>query len=105
MYWIEICSDGSYMYDGKEHSLPSQNLEALEGHEYERHGNEWAKIALPYQIETQHGRFVWQVEIIEYFRLGATSFLGYSLKEFPKNVALKEEVTFCLQDGWTHSHK
>ncbi|WP_223526702.1 hypothetical protein [Pseudomonas sp. BF-B-26] len=105
MYWIEICTDGSYMRDGQEHCLPLESVEALDSHESERLGNEWAKIVLPYQLETEHGVFLWQVEIIEYLQLGVTSFLGYSLKEFPEDVVLKEEVTFCLQDGWANPGK
>ncbi|WP_180988371.1 hypothetical protein [Pseudomonas protegens] len=34
-----------------------------------------------------------------------SSYLGYSIKELPKNMALEEEVTFSLQDGWLNPTK
>jgi hypothetical protein len=105
MYWIEICTDGSYLLGNEEHSLPLESLEALDSHESERSGDEWAKIVLPYQLVTEHGVFIWEVEIIEYMQLDVASFLGYSLKEYPKSVTLKDEVTFCLQDGWLNPAK
>lgn len=105
MYWIEICTDGSYVYDGQEYPLFSEGIEQLEGGEFERSGNDWAKILIPFEIETAHGFFHWDVEIIEYFEMGVASFLGASIKSFPAHIILKEEVTFTLQDGWLNPSK
>lgn len=100
MYWIEICTDGSYVYDGQEYSLPSDGIVQLGGSELERSGNRWAKVAIPFELETVHGLFHWDVEIIEYLELGVTSFLGAKIKSYPAEIVLKDEVTFSLQDGW-----
>lgn len=105
MYWIEVCTDGSYVYDGQEYAVSIEGIEQLEGVEIERSGNDWAKIVIPFEIETAHGVFSWDVEIIEYMELGVTSFLGASINGYPSDVILKDEVTFTLQDGWAYPSK
>lgn len=105
MYWIEICTDGSYVYAEREYTIPCDGVLELEGHELERSGNEWAKIIIPFEIETVHGRFNWEVEIIEYFEKDVASYLGASIKGYPADVFLKDEITFTLQDGWLNPKK
>lgn len=105
MYWVEICTDGSYVYDEKEFFIPSDGIVQLEGYELERSGNDWAKITIPFEIETAHGVFNWDVEIIEYFEKDVASYLGASIKGYPAGVFLKDEVTFRLQDGWLNPKK
>jgi len=100
MYWIEICTDGSYVYGEREYPIPCEGIVQLEANEPERSGNEWAKIIIPFEIETDHGYFYWEVEIIEYFEKDVASYLGASIKRYPADVFLKDEVTFTLQDGW-----
>lgn len=102
MYWIEAGNDGSYVFEGQEYPLLSEGIEELEGYEGERSGNDWAKVVHCFQLETEHGVFGWEVELIEYLELNVTSFLGYSITEFPSNVLLKDEVTFHIQDGWAY---
>lgn len=100
MYWIEICTDGSYLLDHQEFRISTESLEEQGFHESERFGNDWVRIVSTFQAETDHGTFSWEVEFIEYLELGVASFIGFSLKEFPAEVVLKDEVTFRLQDGW-----
>ena len=100
MYWIEICTDGSYVYGEKEYFISTEGIVELEADEFERSGNNWAKIRIPFEMETPHGLFTWDVEIIEYFEKDVASFLGAVISSFPADVFLKDEVTFRLQDGW-----
>lgn len=100
MYWIEICTDGSYLWNHQEFSISTESLEVADTCESARSGNDWARIVTTFQAETEHGVFSWDVEIIEYLELGVASFIGYSLTHFPEGVVLKDEVTFQLQDGW-----
>lgn len=100
MYWIEMEEDGSYIYNGQEYLIPIDDIQELESHESERHGNEWAKIITPFELETEHGRFTWEIQIIEYFDMNVVSFLGFTLTELPSQIILKEEITFRIQDGW-----
>lgn len=102
MYWIEICTDGSYVADGVEHVLQAEGIEQLESYDSERSGNNWAKTTIPFGIETQHGAFAWEVEIIEYLERGVTSLLGYTITDYPDGVLLKDEVMFRIQDGWAY---
>lgn len=100
MHWVEIRTDGSYVYEGQEFPLLTEGIEQHEATETERYGTEWAKTEIPFYLETPHGSFGWIVEIIEYFELGVASYVGASICTFPAKVFLKEEVTFTLQDGW-----
>lgn len=100
MYWIEIGCDGSYLFEGRKYLLPAEGIVPLDSYESERVGNDRAKITMPFQLSTDHGTFCWNVEIFEYLKLGVASFIGYSITQFPDGVILKDEVTFCLQDGW-----
>ncbi|MCR8661683.1 hypothetical protein NVV81_04825 [Pseudomonas carnis] len=102
MYWVEICTDGSYVIDGEEHPLLAEGIQQLESYEVERSGDDWAKVILLFGIETQHGDFAWEVEIIEYLERGVTSFLGYRITQHPEQVYLKDEVMFSIQDGWAY---
>ncbi|MDF5979461.1 hypothetical protein P4114_21345 [Pseudomonas aeruginosa] len=43
MYWIEICTDGSYVVDGQEFPLLSEGIEQLESNDGERSGSDWVK--------------------------------------------------------------
>jgi len=103
MYWVEIEADGRYIYDGQEYPIPVDDVQEFESYESERFGNDWAKIVIPFLLETEHGNFKWEIEVIEYLKLNVTSFLGFSLKELPSEIILKEEVVFRLQDGWLSS--
>lgn len=105
MYWIEICNDGSYLYQGKEFPLLAEGIVEQESCSQERSGNDWEKIVVPFELETKHGLFTWDVEIIEYLELGVTSFLAMRITGFPSNVILKEDVGFRLQDGWAYPKK
>ena len=100
MYWIEICTNGSYIHAGKEHFISLEGIQSLESYETVRSDREWARIILPFRFDTNLGTFLWEVEIIEYLQLGVASYIGQSLIVFPDQVILKDEVTFCLQDGW-----
>ncbi|MDY2564051.1 hypothetical protein SON66_12330 [Pseudomonas syringae] len=102
MYWIEICTDGSYESDGVEYPLRAEEIEQLESKEGERSGNDWEKAIIPFAIETLHGYFSWEVEIIEYLERGVTSLLGYTVAECPNGVLLKDEIVFRIQDGWAY---
>lgn len=102
MFWIEICNDGSYVADGKEYPILTDGIVQRESRDGERSGNDWAKITLPFSIETEHGVFTWEVEVIEYLEREVTSLLGYRIAEHPDHVLLKEEVTFRIQDGWAY---
>lgn len=102
MYWIEICSDGSYLNGGEQYPIMAEGIEQHESVDGERSGNDWAKTIIPFAIETQHGIFAWEVEIIEYLELEVTSFLGYRITEYPEQVLLKDEVMFRIQDGWAY---
>lgn len=102
MYWIEICTDGSYEADGVEYPLRAEEIEQLESKEGERCGNDWEKAIIPFGIKTLHGYFAWEIEIIEYLERGVTSFLGYAISEYPKGVLLKDEIVFRIQDGWAY---
>lgn len=102
MYWVEICTDGSYVIDGEEHPLLAEDIQQLESYDVERSGDDWAKVILLFGIETQHGDFAWEVEIIEYLERGVTSFLGYRITQYPEQVYLKNEVMFSIQDGWAY---
>ncbi|MEB2855527.1 hypothetical protein VKY20_07910 [Pseudomonas atacamensis] len=105
MYFIEACTDGSYVYGGREFLISSEAIEKLDDVESARSGNEWAKIIFTFSAETVHGVFSWEVEIIEYFEMDVASFLGASIKDYPADVILKDEVTFTLQDGWLNPKK
>ncbi len=105
MYFIEASTDCSYIYGGREFLISNEAIEQLEGVESARLGNEWAKIVFTFFAETVHGAFRWEVEIIEYFEMDVASFLGASIKDYPSDVILKDEVTFTLQDGWLNPKK
>ncbi|EMP3662892.1 hypothetical protein ACM75Y_23295 [Pseudomonas aeruginosa] len=100
MYWIERCADGSYIHGGIEYPLPTDALEELEAYEIERSGDAWAKVIIPFSLETVHGWFRWDVQIIEYPKLGVTSLVGFEITDFPSDVILKDELILRLQDGW-----
>lgn len=102
MYWIEVRNDGSYLYEGKEYPLFSDGMVQQESCTLEPRGDDWARIIVPFELETEHGLFTWDVEIIEYMMLGVTSFLGMEITDFPTGVILKEEVRFRVQDGWAY---
>ena len=102
MYWIEICTDGSYVINGQEYPLLSEGIEEHESSDGERSGNDWAKSIIPFELETEHGVFVWEVEIIEYLGRDVASLLGYRITEYPDHVLLKDEVMFRMQDGWAY---
>lgn len=102
MYWIEVRNDGSYLYEGQEHTLLSEGIVQQESCILEPTGDDWARIIVPFELETEHGVFTWDVEIIEYITLGVTSFLGMKITDFPAGVILKEEVRFRVQDGWAY---
>lgn len=102
MYWIEICTDGSYVIDGGEYPLLAEGVQQFESHDGGRSGDDWAKVVLHFGIETQHGAFAWEVEIIEYLKRGVTSLLGYRIAHYPEQVLLKDEVIFSIQDGWMY---
>lgn len=105
MYWVEIYTDGSYVYGEQEYVISTEGIIQLEAQEFERSGNDWAKIRIPFEIETLHGLFAWDVEVIEYFEKDVASFLGASIRSYPADIFLKEEVTFTLQDGWLNPKK
>jgi ribosomal protein L16/L10AE len=102
MYWIEICNDGSYMAGGQEYPILADGIVERESYDGERSGNDWAKITIPFRIETAHGVFAWEVEVIEYLERDVTSLLGYRITEYPDHVLLKDEVAFRIQDGWAY---
>lgn len=102
MYWIEIRNDGSYLYEGQEYPLLSDGIVQQESCILEPRGDDWARIIVPFELETEHGVFTWDVEIIEYIALGVTSFLGMEITDYPDGVILKEEVRFRVQDGWAY---
>lgn len=102
MYWIEICTDGSYVHNGQEYPLLAEGIEQCESFNGERAANDWEKVIIPFEIETEHGVFVWEVELIEYLELGVTSLLGYRITQYPDEVLLKDEVMFRIQDGWAY---
>ncbi len=97
MYWIEICNDGSYVHEGVEYPLPVDNIEIMESQSVEGTDNEFV---IPFEIETEHGVFAWEVDIIEYVEIEAASLLGSRITQYPGNVYLKDEVIFRMQDGW-----
>jgi len=102
MFWIEICNDGSYVTGGQEYPILADGIVERESYDGERSGNDWAKITIPFRIETEHGVFVWEVEVIEYLEREVTSLLGYRITEYPDHILLKDEVTFRIQDGWAY---
>lgn len=102
MYWIEICNDGSYVIGDQVHPLPAEGIEEYESYNGERSGNEWVKITVPFGIETEHGVFAWEVEIIEYLEREVSSLLGHRITEYPDQVLLKDEVMFRIQEGWAY---
>ena len=97
MYWIEICTDGSYVHSGQEYPLPVDDIERMESQSAEDADDEFI---IPFQLKTEHGVFVWEVEIIDYVEIGAASLLGSRITRYPDNVFLKDEVIFRMQDGW-----
>lgn len=105
MYWIEVGSDGSYVAGGVEYPIQADRIELQESYDGERSGDTWAKTITPFVIETPHGEFHWEVEIIEYLEMGVASLLGYAITGFPSGVLLKDEVVFRLQDGWEYPSK
>ncbi|MDF5962606.1 hypothetical protein P4117_27285 [Pseudomonas aeruginosa] len=102
MYWIEICTDGSYVVDGQEFPLLSEGIEQLESNDGERSGSDWVKYSTPFELETEHGVFVWEVQLIEYLKLSVVSLLGSRIIKYPNHVLLKDEVMFRIQDGWAY---
>lgn len=102
MYWVEICSDGSYVIGDQEFPILAEGIVESESYEGERSGNDWIKFTIPFSLETEHGFFAWEVKAIEYLEHEVTSLLGYQITDFPHHVLLKDEVTFCIQDGWAH---
>lgn len=100
MYWIEIHHNGSYIHDGREYPINSDEIEQCESHTSERNGNEWEKYITPFIYESVHGTFKWHIELIEYFTLNGVSMLSQAIVEIPKNVAFKDDVLFVIQDGW-----
>ncbi|MCP1510446.1 hypothetical protein J2Y83_000573 [Pseudomonas marginalis] len=100
MYWIERGADGSYLHDGREYPLLTENLVGLDSYEVERSENDWVRIVFPFELETEHGSFAWDVEIIEYLKIDAASLIGFMISSFPTGVILKDEVELRLQDGW-----
>lgn len=102
MYWIEICSDGSYVFGGQEYALPAEGIEQYESAIGDRSGGDRVKVNVPFGVETEHGYFAWEVELIEYLELGVTSLLGSRITAYPDDVLLKDEVMFQIQDGWAY---
>lgn len=100
MYWIERGADGSYLHEDREYPLLTENLVELDSYESERSENDWVRIVFPFELETEHGIFAWDVEIIEYLKLGVASLIGFAISNFPANVILKDEIELRLQDGW-----
>lgn len=100
MYWIERGADGSYLHEGVEYALSTENIVELESYETQRSEDDWVRIVFPFELETEHGTFTWDVEIIEYLKLDGASLVGFEITNFPANVVLKDEVELRLQDGW-----
>lgn len=102
MYWIEICTDGSYVIDGQEYPLLAEGIEQQEPVYDESSMSDSLEISIPFELETEHGLFAWEVDVIEYRALDVASFLGYRITEYPSTVFLKDEVMFRIQDGWAN---
>ena len=100
MYWIERGANGSYLHEGLEHTLLTEDIVELESYETQRSENDWVRIVFPFELETEHGTFSWAVEIIEYLKLNGASLVGYGITNFPPDVILKSDVELRLQDGW-----
>lgn len=101
MYWVEVCNDAIYWANGQEHTIPGDSLiqiGATDGEYSADHKS--SRFSYLYEVETEHGDFSWEVEIIEYLEPAGATMLGFTTTEFPSGVVIKEPITFQLQDGW-----
>ncbi|MDL5600511.1 hypothetical protein QS468_47930 [Bacillus subtilis] len=101
MHWVEICNDGGYEVDGEKYRLLADDIQPLEVEEFERAKDDsWVKYTHPFCLETEHGEFHWDVDLIEYVEPAGATLLGFTMTRLPPDVVLTEEISFRLHDGW-----
>lgn len=95
MYWIEICTDGSYVIGGQE-SPSAEGIEKHESYDGERSGNDWAfrdrNRAWRFCLGSGAHQSIWSER----------SPASWATESHRDHVLLKDEVMFRIQDGWAY---
>lgn len=100
MHWVEVCSDGIYWVNGEEHTIPVDSIVQIGVTDSQHCANRSAHYSYLFHVETEHGDFSWEVEVVEYLEPAGATMTGFSTTQIPPGIILKDTVTFQLQDGW-----
>lgn len=101
MHWVEICTDGIYWINGKEHLIPVDSIEQIDVTDGGCSANNlYSQYSYLFHAATEHGDFSWEVEVVEYLEPAGATMMGFTTTQIPPGVVVKETVTFQLQDGW-----
>ena len=93
MHWVEVMNDGAYAAAEKIYKLPAEGI-TQNDIERRAQGVNQSTYSYEFSLDTEHGRFAWQVYVTEYGNPSGATMLGFALTDYPSDVILLEPVMF-----------